>query len=55
MRRLAFDLDRTSHRYEPLPDGARIRYAAAEARLVRAIHVWFAAQTRDHGPHAPRS
>jgi hypothetical protein len=39
-------------RYEPLADGARIRYSTADPSLVRAIHRWFAAQTSDHGSHA---
>ena len=39
-------------RYEPLPNGGRIRYSADDRALVSAIHRWFAAQTSDHGAHA---
>jgi hypothetical protein len=39
-------------RWEPVPDGARIRYATADPRLVHAIHAWFRAQIADHGVHA---
>ncbi len=38
--------------YEDLPNGARLRYVAGEARLVEALHSWFAAQVSDHGAHA---
>jgi hypothetical protein len=39
-------------RYSPLPDGGEIRYRTTDAKLVEAVHRWFAAQRHDHGPHA---
>ncbi len=39
-------------RWEPVPDGVRIRYATADPRLVHAIHASFRAQIADHGVHA---
>jgi hypothetical protein len=38
--------------YQPLPDGAQIRYTTKDAALVMAIHHWFMAQRADHGRHA---
>lgn len=38
------------HEHEPL--GASLRYTTTEPRLVTALHAWFRAQVRDHGPHA---
>jgi hypothetical protein len=38
--------------YAARPDGASIRYRTADARLVAALHRWFAAQVSDHGAHA---
>ncbi len=35
-----------------LPDGARLRYETRDPALVRAVHVWFTAQARDHGADA---
>jgi len=38
--------------YEQLTDGARIRYTTDDPRLIKAIHQWFDAQSRDHARHA---
>lgn len=38
--------------YSSLPTGARLRYVTTDAKLVSAIHVWFAAQVNEHGKHA---
>jgi hypothetical protein len=38
--------------YEDVRDGARLRFAASDHRMVAAIHRWFAAQRSDHGRHA---
>lgn len=35
-----------------LPEGARIRFATKDARMVAALHQWFEAQVRDHGADA---
>lgn len=37
-------------RYEERPDGARITFSSPDAPVVSAVHAWFAAQVRDHGP-----
>ncbi len=42
---IAIDLTNT-------PTGASITYTATDADLIEAIHLWFAAQTTDHGQHA---
>ena len=39
-------------RYAPIARGARIRYRSRDARVVKALHAWFAAQLADHGSHA---
>ena len=39
-------------RYSALPNGAQIRYATKDAKLITAIHRWFDAQLSDHGHHA---
>ena len=39
-------------RYTALSDGAQIRYATKDAKLITAIHRWFDAQLSDHGHHA---
>lgn len=51
LRELRDGARRIHVRYEPLPEGGRIRYLAPDPELVRAIHVWFAAQRLDHGVH----
>jgi hypothetical protein len=37
--------------YTALPDGAQIRYAAKDPKLVAALHQLFSAQVSDHGHH----
>jgi hypothetical protein len=39
-------------RYTALPDGAEIRYATKDPKMVMALHHWFDAQLSDHGHHA---
>ena len=39
-------------RYTALSDGAQIRYATKDAKLITAIHRWFDTQLSDHGHHA---
>lgn len=41
--------------YAPVSEGARISYSTDDAGLARALHLWFDAQTMDHGRHARRS
>ena len=38
--------------YEPVPDGARLRFSSRAPALVAALHRWFAAQLSDHGADA---
>lgn len=38
--------------YRDVPGGAELRYRAADATLVSAVHAWFDAQLTDHGAHA---
>jgi hypothetical protein len=38
--------------YRDMPGGAELRYVAASAQLVTALHQWFDAQLADHGPDA---
>jgi len=38
--------------YAELPNGAQIRYTTDDAKLIDALHRWFAAQISDHGQHA---
>jgi hypothetical protein len=38
--------------YGEVERGAEIRYSSEDPALVEAIHEWFDAQLRDHGPHA---
>jgi hypothetical protein len=38
--------------YSDIPAGASLTYATNEPALIEALHVWFAAQTSDHGSHA---
>ena len=38
--------------YSSLPTGAQLRYVTKDAKLVKALHVWFAAQVNQHGNHA---
>ena len=42
-------------RFAPVASGGRITYSTDDPELVRALHVWFDAQTMDHGRHARRS
>ena len=44
--------NRMSVRYLETTNGASIRYKSADPRIIAALHVWFAAQVRDHGAHA---
>ncbi|MEJ2048799.1 MAG: hypothetical protein P8Y60_02955 [Calditrichota bacterium] len=44
--------DKFSVRYEDLADGARLTFASKDATVVKAIHMWFDAQLRDHGSDA---
>ena len=43
---------RIAIRYDDVANGARITYSTRDHALVSAIHVWFRAQTDDHGAHA---
>ena len=36
--------------YAAIPAGATLRYATDDPALIAALHRWFAAQRRDHGP-----
>ncbi len=38
--------------YEGLADGAKLTFASNDAAVIKAIHVWFDAQLRDHGSDA---
>ena len=38
--------------YSETETGAAITYTASDPDVVNAIHLWFAAQTSDHGTHA---
>ncbi len=38
--------------FEPIPQGALIRFATTDPVLVTALHQWFKAQVRDHGGDA---
>ena len=38
--------------YAPTAEGAAIRYKTSDPTLVAALHDWFTAQVKDHGPHA---
>ena len=42
----------SSYTYEPVPDGARLRFSSRAPALVAALHRWFAAQLSDHGADA---
>lgn len=44
--------DRIDIRYERIPAGGRVWYQTADEGLVHAVHLWFEAQTSDHGDHA---
>lgn len=37
--------------YEPLSNGARLRYSTTDSTLVSALHKWFEAQSSDHHNH----
>lgn len=52
LRELASARGKVEARYEPIRNGGRIRFAAREPALVRALHRWFDAQVSDHGAHA---
>ena len=38
--------------FDPIATGARLRFTSADPALVAALHDWFQAQLRDHGPDA---
>ena len=38
--------------YKSSKQGGEIVYTSSEPRVIAAIHEWFKAQVRDHGPHA---
>lgn len=38
--------------YVSMPGGAELDYTTPDPAVVRAVHTWFDAQLRDHGPHA---
>lgn len=38
--------------YEPLPNGAEIRFRTRDIRMVTAVHRWFGAQLSEHGADA---
>ncbi len=38
--------------YSNLPTGAQLRYKTSDPKLVKALHIWFEAQVKDHGHHA---
>jgi hypothetical protein len=52
LRELASARGQVRAHYEPIRNGARIRFVAREPALVRALHRWFGAQVTDHGAHA---
>lgn len=39
-------------RFEPMPQGARLRFETSDPALAGAVHRWFEAQVRDHGADA---
>lgn len=41
--------ERVSVQYVDLDNGARLSYTTSESGLIKGIHSWFDAQTRDHG------
>jgi hypothetical protein len=41
--------------YTNAANGASITYKTSDAKLIAAIHDWFAAQVKDHGAHAMMS
>jgi hypothetical protein len=41
--------------YTDAANGASITYKTSDAKLIAAIHDWFAAQVKDHGAHAMMS
>lgn len=43
---------RISVRYLRTTNGASISYKTSDLQLVAAVNGWFAAQVKDHGPHA---
>lgn len=43
---------RVNASFEPLPQGARIRFETTHPDLVIALHQWFEAQVHDHGADA---
>jgi hypothetical protein len=38
--------------YLSLPTGALMRYTTTNLKLVKVLHIWFAAQVNDHAQHA---
>jgi hypothetical protein len=52
LREMRAGAKRITVRYAEIPNGATITYATTDAVLIAAIHSWFNAQVRDHGPHA---
>jgi hypothetical protein len=49
---LSAGADQLNIQYSDLPSGAQIRYTSTDAKLIAALHRWFAAQISDHGKHA---
>ncbi len=43
--------DRINVQYEPLPNGARLRYSSNDPTLVAVLHEWLGAQNTDHNGH----
>ena len=43
--------DRVNVQYEPLPNGARLRYSSNDPALVAVLHEWLEAQNTDHNGH----
>lgn len=38
--------------FNPIPEGALVRFTTSDPKLVAALHLWFEAQVRDHGADA---
>jgi hypothetical protein len=52
LRTLAAHADSLDITYGELDRGGEVIYTSADPTIVTALHDWFAAQLRDHGPHA---
>lgn len=44
--------ERVQVRFEPMPQGARLRFETDDPALVKALHQWFEAQVHDHSADA---